>query len=166
MQQAEPGGVRCREICYRGPDTCALRGLRPGVLREVRSAATQTNVIYVDLALSIDSHRDPASHACATPLAAQPVKNEAGRALLAKLDASKTTQSVVPAKRKAPPKDPKKAAQLRQVELMKMRHKAQPADPKDKNKHVPIDQKLHLKVRAEEKNVEKIFWFSKVRRLV
>lgn len=89
------------------------------------------------------------------------MRNEAARALLATLDASKTAQSVVPAKRKAPPKDPKKAAQLRQVELMKMRHKAQPADSRDKNKHVPVDQKLHLKVRAEEKGVENIFWFSK-----
>ena len=91
------------------------------------------------------------------------MKNEAGRALLAKLDASKTTQSVVPAKRKAPPKDPKKAAQLRQVELMKIRHKAQPGDPKDKNKHVTVDRKLHVKVRADEKGEgERVFWFSKV----
>ena len=46
---------------------------------------------------------------------------------------------------------------------MKMRHKAQAGDPKDKNKHVPIDQKLHLKVRALEKgDEERIFWFNKV----
>lgn len=46
---------------------------------------------------------------------------------------------------------------------MKMRHKAQPGDPKDKNKYVHIDQKLHIKVRAEEKgDEERIFWFSKV----
>lgn len=46
---------------------------------------------------------------------------------------------------------------------MKMRHKAQPGDPKDKNKHVAIDQKLHLKVRAKEKgDEEKLLWFHKV----
>jgi hypothetical protein len=49
---------------------------------------------------------------------------------------------------------------------MKMRHKAQPGDPRDKNKPVTIDQKLHVKVSAEEKgNEEKVLWFQKVMHL-
>ena len=145
-----------------------MSAMQEGLLCEVRSAAMCTVYYTCDLEYTC-SHREPASHACAVEPVQQPVKNEAGRALLAKMfpaqaSSSKST-SIIPAKRKAPPKDPKKAAQLRQVELMKIRHKAQPGDPKDKNKHVPIDQKLHVKVRAEEKgDDEKIFWFSKVRR--
>ena len=119
------------------------------------------------------SHREPTSHGCAAkPEHTQPVKNEAARAMLAKMFPSKPAESgststspaaVVPAKRKAPPTDPKKAAQLRKVELMKLRHKAQPGDPKDKSRSVAIDQKLHVKVIAEEKgDEEKVFWFQKV----
>ncbi|PSR75120.1 hypothetical protein PHLCEN_2v9305 [Hermanssonia centrifuga] len=69
----------------------------------------------------------------------------------------------IPPKRKAiPSANPKKAAQLRQVELMKMRHRAQPGDPRDKDKHVAVDQKLHLKVYIEEQEGdERFFWFRK-----
>lgn len=46
---------------------------------------------------------------------------------------------------------------------MKMRHKAQPADPKDKGKHVPVDQRLHVKVSLEaDEDVQNWFWFQKV----
>lgn len=61
--------------------------------------------------------------------------------------------------------NPKKQALMRQVELMKMRHRAQPGDPKDKDKSVPLDQKLHVKVHVETKDYEKIFWFRKVQSL-
>ncbi|EKM55829.1 uncharacterized protein PHACADRAFT_121751 [Phanerochaete carnosa HHB-10118-sp] len=116
------------------------------------------------------SHRDPATHGCVAKPEAEPQRNEAAKAILAKIFPTQTavspmspaSSSSVPAKRKAPPSNPKKAAQLRQVELMKMRHKAQAGDPKDKNKSVPIDQKLHVKVRTQEKGEEeKIFWFQK-----
>lgn len=116
------------------------------------------------------SHRDPTTHGCPAKPEAEPQRNEAAKAILAKIfpaqaaatSSEATPSASVPAKRKAAPTNPKKAAQLRQVELMKMRHKAQPGDPKDKNKSVPIDQKLHVKVRAEEKgDEERIFWFQK-----
>ncbi len=46
---------------------------------------------------------------------------------------------------------------------MKMRHRAQPGDPRDKDKHVAVDQKLHLKVYIEEhEGDERFFWFRKV----
>ena len=62
------------------------------------------------------------------------------------------------------PTDPKKLAQLQQVELMRMRHRAMPADPKDKPGSVGVDQRLHVKVsrRGDPEGVEKIFWFRKV----
>jgi hypothetical protein len=61
------------------------------------------------------------------------------------------------------PTDPKKLAQLQKVELMKMRHRAVPADPKDKPGSIGIDQRLHVKVSCKgEEAAEKIFWFRKV----
>ena len=76
--------------------------------------------------------------------------------------ASSSTPSVPVKKKPLTSSNPKKAAQIRQVELMKMRHRAQPADPKDKDKNVPIGEKLYVKVSAENKD-EKLFWFQKVR---
>ncbi|KAJ3511146.1 hypothetical protein NLJ89_g4271 [Agrocybe chaxingu] len=58
-----------------------------------------------------------------------------------------------------PPKDPIKLAQWQKVEAMKMRHRASPADPKDKAASLPLDQRLHVRVTLG--NVEKIFWFRK-----
>ncbi|PPQ65099.1 hypothetical protein CVT24_003060 [Panaeolus cyanescens] len=58
-----------------------------------------------------------------------------------------------------PPKDPVKFAQWQKLELMKMRHKAIPGDPKDKTASVPMDGRIHVKVSYE--NSEKIFWFRK-----
>ena len=47
---------------------------------------------------------------------------------------------------------------------MRMRHRAVPADPKDKPGSVGVDQRLHVKVRCsgDFKGVEKVFWFRKV----
>jgi len=92
-------------------------------------------------------------------------RNEAAHALLAKHFPSK--QSTVPpakttSRTATVSTNPKKTAQMRQVELMKMRHHAQPADPKDKGSAVPISERLHLKVRVEGINPsERIIWFRK-----
>lgn len=45
---------------------------------------------------------------------------------------------------------------------MKMRHRAQPADPRDKDNAVPLDQKLHVLVRAEGSKDENPYWIRKV----
>lgn len=60
----------------------------------------------------------------------------------------------------------KKAAQLRQVEVMKMRHQAQPADPKDKNRQIPMTDRLHVKVRLKDNEKQHVYWFQKVRWLL
>ena len=63
--------------------------------------------------------------------------------------------------------DPKKVAQLQKVEFMKMRHRAVPADPRDKPGSVGIDQRLHVRVSHESdpEGAQKIFWFRKVSHL-
>ncbi|KAF8197370.1 hypothetical protein BJ912DRAFT_72401 [Pholiota molesta] len=59
--------------------------------------------------------------------------------------------------RKKPPTDPVQLAQWQKMEVMKMRHRAVPADPKDKAASLPPDQRLHVRVMVGEK--ENIFWF-------
>lgn len=54
---------------------------------------------------------------------------------------------------------------MQKVELMKMRHRAVPGDPKDKPSSVLVDQRLHVKVKLDvEKYASKegVFWFRKV----
>jgi len=58
-------------------------------------------------------------------------------------------------------KDPKKLAQLQKVELMKMRHRAVPGDPRDKTASVALDQRLHVRVTLDNSDQEKVFWFRK-----
>jgi hypothetical protein len=65
------------------------------------------------------------------------------------------------------PTDPKKLAQFQKVEFMKMRHRAVPADPRDKPGSIGIDQRLHVRVSHESdpEGAQKIFWFRKVNHL-
>lgn len=43
---------------------------------------------------------------------------------------------------------------------MKMRHRANPADPKDRVSSVPIDERFHVRILKD--NEEKVFWLRKV----
>ncbi|OCH95233.1 hypothetical protein OBBRIDRAFT_788419 [Obba rivulosa] len=112
-------------------------------------------------------HRDPSSHSCSshnTP-ATDERRNEAAHVLLAKHFPSRQSTTAITTSTSRPTAvsaNPKKAAQKRQVELMKMRHHAQPADPKDKGAAVPINERLHLNVTVEGSNpAERLFWFRK-----
>ncbi|KAI0075822.1 hypothetical protein K474DRAFT_1663820 [Panus rudis PR-1116 ss-1] len=126
------------------------------------------------------SHREPPSHSCKAEETSAPPKNEAARALLEKhfpgtratasSDSSTalTTPASGPSSNTLPSAssstkslNPKKAAQLRQVQLMKMRHKAEAGDPKDIGKAVPLDQKLFVLVRTHDSTESKPFWFRK-----
>ena len=116
-------------------------------------------------------HRDVLQHACPVPEPVAAPKNEAAHALLAKHFSGATATSSnkrpasAPSKRKVPT-DPKKLAQLQKVEFMKMRHRAVPADPRDKPSSIGIDQRLHVRVSYEsDPEVQKIFWFRKVSHL-
>ncbi|KAI0373373.1 hypothetical protein BV20DRAFT_990100 [Pilatotrama ljubarskyi] len=113
-------------------------------------------------------HREPKSHSC-TPtgsLEVVPQKNAAARDLLAKHfgpSSTKTSSGAPRAAATALGSDSKKVAQQRKVAVMKMRHKAKPADPKDTTASVPIDQRLHVKVRRADGDQapEHVFWFRK-----
>jgi len=61
------------------------------------------------------------------------------------------------------PTNPKKIAQFQKVQLMKMRHRAEPGDPKDSARSVPLNQRLHVTVKTHDNPVqEKTLWFHKV----
>jgi len=108
-------------------------------------------------------HRHPSDHDCfmipkATSASQQ---NPKAHELLAKHFPPNRSGSAVNVK---PPKattDPKKLARLRAVELMKMRHHAIPADPKDKS--VSPNDRIHVKIRvnASPPSADKSFWLRK-----
>lgn len=114
------------------------------------------------------THREAASHSCSGEHIPRPeVKNQTAHDLLAKNFSSSQnsgdkSKSVAARPSKAP-SNPRKAAQLRQVELMKMRHHAQPGDPKDRVKEVPLDERLHVIVRYEDSALasNQTLWFRK-----
>ncbi|KAI0303457.1 hypothetical protein B0F90DRAFT_1374667 [Multifurca ochricompacta] len=113
------------------------------------------------------SHRDASQHTCPVSEPISAPKNEVAHALLVKhfpsAVATSSNGSASTPTRKVP-NDPKKLAQLQKVELMKMRHRALPADPKDKPGSIGVDQRLHVKVSWEgdrEAAAEKVFWFRK-----
>jgi hypothetical protein len=110
------------------------------------------------------SHRHPSSHAC-PPEQPDDIKNKTARALLAQHFPSKgiSASSTPTISNKPKTTDPKKLAQIRKVQLMKMRHSAIPADLKDKTAAVTIDQRIHLQVTLEgDASTTKVFWFRKV----
>lgn len=120
-------------------------------------------------------HRDVSAHSCTaedpkeSAKAEASKKNATARQLLAKhfpqaqTNSSSKLNPVVAAASGSTPMTAKKAAQLRQIQAMKLRHKAQPGDPRDKGKVVALGDKLHVLVHLEEGNVEpKAFWFRKV----
>jgi len=114
-------------------------------------------------------HRDASQHACPVPEPVAPPKNEAAHALLAKHFSSvaastSSSNRVASAPKRKVPTDPKKLAQFEKVEFMKMRHRAVPADPRDKPGSIGIDQRLHVRVSCDDdlESAQKIFWFRKV----
>jgi hypothetical protein len=100
---------------------------------------------------------------------------ETAKALLAKNfpEASNIKESTSASPKPAPasvskskqPKDPVKLAKFKAVELIKMRHKASPGNPKDENISVALDRRVHLFVSNEvaaESGQPKLLWFRKV----
>ncbi|KAI0253881.1 hypothetical protein BJV78DRAFT_1190027 [Lactifluus subvellereus] len=111
-------------------------------------------------------HRDSSQHTCPVPELIAAPKNEVAHALLAKHFPSAgmaSSSRPVSAPTRKVPTDPKKLAQLQKVELMRMRHRAVPADPKDKPGSIGIDQRLYVKVscKGDHEAAEKVFWFRK-----
>lgn len=130
-------------------------------------------------------HRYPDAHECSGPISprsgdAEPGSKafqvDAAKALLAKnfleattaKNASTLSSSSVSTSKAKTPKDPAKLAKFKAVELIKMRHKAVPGDPKDKSISVALDRRVHLFVRNEVAGNESqptLLWFRKARAL-
>ncbi|TRM56619.1 hypothetical protein BD626DRAFT_575483 [Schizophyllum amplum] len=89
----------------------------------------------------------------------QSSRQSEAQALLAKYFPSTGARRSTPNAVKKPPTDPVKLAQYRKIEAMKMRHKAQPVDPRDTN--APLSERLHVYARASEQTDTKIFWVRK-----
>lgn len=95
-------------------------------------------------------------------------KNELARSLLAKHFPTPTPKAPSPGSPvqarpgKTQSTDPKKLALTQKVEAMKMRQRAIPGDPKDRTAIVPLDQKLHVQVKLEGKDIVSVLWFRKV----
>ncbi|KAJ2917633.1 hypothetical protein MD484_g2764, partial [Candolleomyces efflorescens] len=109
-------------------------------------------------------HRYPDTHICIPVEPDNPsASSSSARALLEKNFGSKLSSSsknkTLSLSKKKVPTDPVKLAQYQKVQLMKMRHSAVPADPKDKGVSLPPDQRLTMNVMYEQ--TEKSFWFRK-----
>ena len=119
------------------------------------------------LSSSSPRHRDPNSHSCAPihddTVEPVPEKNAVAKALLAKHFGPDTATAAARTRSSVSKASSRKEAQQRQLAVMKMRHNAQPGNPKDTPASVPLDQRLHVKVsRVGVPSSERIFWFPKV----
>ncbi|KAM5535570.1 hypothetical protein V8D89_010737 [Ganoderma adspersum] len=111
-------------------------------------------------------HRSSVSHDCMplsnTTMAPVSDKNAAAKALLAKHFGVGSASSIARPGSSASSPNARKEAQQRQLTVMRMRHKAQPGNPKDTPAAVPVEQRLHIKVtQASLPSSELIFWFPK-----
>lgn len=143
-----------------------MHGLQESFLRRVSFAHLASFRSFIMLGLPDDTrHRQPSSHSC-VPLQGQnagaSVKNAKARELLNKhfpsTRSASTTAQMLPKKTVVP----RKQAQIKQVQLMKMRHKAKPGDTRDKPTSVSIDQRLHLQVSNGDNPSSTLLWFRKV----
>ncbi|KAI0003320.1 hypothetical protein BJV74DRAFT_764632 [Russula compacta] len=164
LRDASPGALqklqRCAFVSCSKPSLEAFVSDSAG--KEGRTSALCPRCMLAYCA----SHRDASQHACPGPEPVAAPKNEAAHALLAKhFSNAAVTSSHRPASapRRKVPTDPKKLAQFEKVEFMKMRHRAVPADPRDKPGSIGIDQRLHVRVSCEgdPEATQKIFWFRK-----
>jgi len=108
------------------------------------------------------SHRHSSSHLCHPPASQAEPKNATARQLLMKHFPPSKPRTQATSTKKVPT-NAKKLAQYRNVELMKMRHRAMPGNPQDRASSLPIEQRLHVNVRLDGDDAERSFWFCKVR---
>ncbi|EIW85288.1 hypothetical protein CONPUDRAFT_49136 [Coniophora puteana RWD-64-598 SS2] len=118
-------------------------------------------------------HRHPDTHSCSALAAPQKLAQEKEVSIHVKhhTSASAANARLPPSVTRSSSKlssDPKKAAMIRKVALMKLRHRAVPADPKDSASTVPLDQRLHVTLKYEPiesstqgSKADKIVWFRK-----
>ncbi|KAF5386629.1 hypothetical protein D9615_001765 [Tricholomella constricta] len=141
-----------------------MSSMQDVLLRRVKYPSGASDLLLIHRP-SHPSHRHPSSHLCPVQAAASPEKTTAARALLAKNFPASSNKKAVSQRVPKIPTDPFKLAQYRKIELMKMRHRAIPGDPKDGPSSAPLDQRLHVKV-AKDGGAEQIFWFRKGLQLI
>jgi len=78
----------------------------------------------------------------------------------AKAKAAKVLENIQKIKPVTPSKDPAKQAKSRAIQLMKMRRTAEPADPRDKDRNVPVNERLFIVLNHND--TSKPFWLRKV----
>ncbi|KAJ3770936.1 hypothetical protein FB446DRAFT_646151 [Lentinula raphanica] len=107
-------------------------------------------------------HREPVSHNCSFKEGAPklPQRNETARALLSKNFAQPSSKTVVKRRIPAKPTDPAKLAQFRKLELMKLRQRAYPLDPKHQKSTIPVDQRRFFKASMDNKPTKDL-WMEK-----
>ncbi|KAG8787939.1 hypothetical protein FRC15_007000 [Serendipita sp. 397] len=102
------------------------------------------------------THRHQSTHACPKAIIADTKvsksKQLAAQAI-AQVKASSSTQRAAPSVH-----SPVKSAKLKQIELMKMRRKAEPANPRD-GSDLPMEERIYVKVTFESK--DKVLWIKK-----
>jgi predicted nucleic acid binding AN1-type Zn finger protein len=128
---------------------CDVDGCKKLSLRSASSNANET-CAACSKSFCVE-HRHPESHQCPSVCKPESAATETDKKL--------PMPVYIPKKFKKPPTDPAKLAQWRKLEVMKMRHKASPGDPKDKNSSLPPDQRLHIKLFAGD--TDHIFWFRR-----
>lgn len=112
------------------------------------------------------SHRHADAHNC-VPISSAPSsedKKAEAQALLSKLFPDVKPKPGSSSGARSKPTDPVKAAKVRAIELMRMKHKAIPGDPAHaRGSTVPVANKVHLRVVyvPSTTKIEKVLWFVK-----
>lgn len=137
----------------------SLVNLRVHLVRGRSASSTYSLILCVIFLHFPHRHREPASHSC-SPTEASHAKNEIARAIFAKNFSTDVTPSNPPVKKRRIGKhiDP---AKQRQLELMKIRQRASPLDPKLQKSTLPADKRRFFRVSMDGKPT-KDFWVEKV----
>ena len=114
-------------------------------------------VLYIVVPLMLDSHRHASEHLCSSLTIEKPVQNEVARAVLVKnFSSTESTSKPIPIRPSSTTKNPAKLAQIKKVELMKMKHQAVPGDPKASSSK--LEERLYIRVFVDGSSNSKVFW--------
>ncbi|KZT03417.1 uncharacterized protein LAESUDRAFT_368461 [Laetiporus sulphureus 93-53] len=152
-------------------DGCERLTLESAIL-DTTDTVGRTPAVCPQCSLSFCSiHRAPGSHSCSNVNASDTTKqkNAAARRLLEKhfppQPSSASSTGVQAPKAQSLPKsarDRNESPQGQKIAVMKMRHRASPADPKDKASAVPIEQRLYAFVSVDNSGtIGEPYWFRK-----
>ena len=99
------------------------------------------------------------AHQCANPSTSLDPTGSKARA-----QAARILENIQKSKPATTSNNPEKQAKSRAIQLMKMRRTAEPADPRDKDRNVPVNERLFIVLNHND--TSKSFWLRKVSRLL